>query len=286
MGEAALGALLNVFGRQELSAATADDVILLVVSRGLSDFVKNTLASIEKCGTSHGNICIALPRNALAEVQAAAARWANIRFICLDEICRADYSWIVEYHNFGSNGFAQFTASKWAAIRFLLKSGFQRVTYTDVDVAWIRNPLPMLGQSLQIYDVAIQTEGIDNFPPNYCTGFISIRNSRFALWLLDQVEKCQLDFMKTEPCVHDQMAFNRFMRGATARSANAIQRVFGLSERLFANGAMAEAIVARDSPLSTIVRARIDPMIFHANWTIGTENKRKLLKRTGNWLVD
>jgi hypothetical protein len=263
------------------SPENIEDAILLVVSAGLSDFIQNTLATIERAGVTDCMICIALPANALAEVQAVASRWTMVRYILLEDICHARYSWIEDYHDIGTDAFGRFTASKLPAIRFLLESGFKRVTYSDVDVAWMRNPIPLLRASLQSYDVAIQTEGTDGFPPHYCAGFMCFRNSNYAIELLRKLEEAHLEVAKVDPKTHDQHVFN----AVVARSEDAIHRVFGLSEQLFANGPLAGEIARRDYPLTGGLIRRIDPMIFHANWSIGLEHKRLLLALTGNWLV-
>jgi hypothetical protein len=252
-----------------------EGAILLVVSGGLSDFIQNTLASIERSGAKN-RIYIALPQNALAEVQAAVSRWTNVEYFLLDDICRTDYSWIREYHDFGSEAFNRFTVSKWPAIRFLLKCGFQRVTYTDVDVAWMRNPIPILRAALRVYEMAMQTEGREQFPPLYCTGFMSFRNSEFTIAALDHLEKINLDVVKNNPKKQDQEVFNMVVAG----SQGFIHRIFALSELLFPNGLMAEAIASK------VIEGKINPIIFHANWTVGIANKRLLLQRTGNWLID
>jgi hypothetical protein len=194
---------------QPASNGDLEDAILLVVSCGLSEFIQNTLASIERSGAKC-RICIALSQNALAEVQAAVSRWTNVEYFFLDDICLADYSWIRigEYKDFGSEAFNRFTVSKWAAIRFLLNSGFRRVTYTDIDVAWMRNPMPLLRAALRVYEVAMQTEGREQFPPLYCTGFMSFRNSEFTIATLDNLEKINIEIVKRDSKEHDQNIFN------------------------------------------------------------------------------
>jgi hypothetical protein len=259
-----------------------EHAILLVVSKGLSDFIQNTLLSIERSSAASSGIYIAMPQNAFVEVQTAVSGLKNIKYFFLEDICETDYSWIVKYQKYGSETFGHFTASKWAAIQFLLRSGFQRVTYTDVDVAWMRNPMPMIRAALHAYEIAIQTEGADGFPPKYCTGFMSFRNSEFTIGLLSQLEKLHLEINKTEPKAHDQIVFNRLV----ANSPGALHRIFSLSELLFANGLNAYALASQDKELENILVWRISPMIFHANWTVGIEDKRLLLQRTGNWLID
>jgi hypothetical protein len=31
---------------------------------------------------------------------------------------------------------------------------------------------------------------------------------------------------------------------------------------------------------------KIDPFVFHANWTVGLASKRELMAQTGTWLLD
>jgi hypothetical protein len=259
---------------QDQANINKGEVILFVVSKGLSDFIQNTITSIRRCGVTT-TICIALPRNALAEVKVAASDFQNVEFVFLEEICGFDYSAMTKYFDYDSEEFCHFMTSKWIAIRFLLQCGFARVIYTDVDVAWIRNPLPLLKQALEYYEMAIQTEAVESFPPQYCCGFMSFRNSEFVIGVLKQL--VDLHLRAHEP-TDDQDIFNRLV----ASSNDLLYRIHGLSELLFANGLNAN----KTSDNHDILIANVRPMIFHANWTIGVENKRLLLQRGGNWLID
>ena len=255
---------------------------MLVVSRGLPDFVRNALLSIERAGVTDCAICLAVPENALSEMQGASIGFEEVHYVPLEEVYPGDYSAMAQYQNYGNAAFARFTVSKWAAIRFLLNAGYRRVTYADVDVAWLRNPLPLLRSVLQTFEMAAQTEGTEHFPPHFCTGFMSVRNSEFTLRLLDRLERLHAETLKAEATAHDQVVLNRLVAG----SPGLTQRIFGLSELLFANGLVAGALTARDDALDRLMTGRIAPMIFHANWTHGLERKRVLLQRTGNWLID
>jgi hypothetical protein len=249
-----------------------DEIILLVVSNGLDDFVRNTVTSIRRCGVTTP-ICIALPKHALPEVQTAVSGFNNVQYYFLEDVCGSDYSAMTEYFNFGSETFCRFMRSKWKTIRFLLECGFLRVIYTDVDVVWIRNPLPLLKQVLERYEIAMQTEGVESFPPQYCCGFMSLRNCEFVIKLLKQLE----DLLGNE-VTNDQFVFNDLI----ASSDNLVYRIHGLSELLFANGLNNNKASDNDD----VLVANCRPIIFHSNWTIGLENKRLLLQRTGNWLIE
>ena len=251
-----------------------EEIILFVVSQGLPDFVQNTIASIRRSGVTT-TVCIALPKHALAEVKGATVGFQKVEYVFLEELWDFDYSAMIKYSNYGSEKFRRFMTSKWKAIRFLLGCGFSRVIYTDVDIAWIRSPLPLLKLALERYEIAIQTEGVESFPPQYCCGFMSFRNSEFVIGLLERLE--ELHAASQEP-KDDQTIFNELV----ASSSDLVYRIHGLSELLFANGLTAGKITFNSNMLVRNVR----PMIFHANWTIGLENKRVLLQRAGCWLVD
>jgi hypothetical protein len=256
--------------------SSCQETILLVVSRGLSDFIQNTLTSIERCFDERVSICLALPRNALDEVSAAVSRWPYVVYFVLDDIGQDDYSWLGGYHDHATDAFVRFMRSKWLAIEFLLKLGFQRVTYTDIDIAWRHNPMALLRSALNVYEVAIQTEGVKAFPPIYCAGFMSWRKSPFTLGLLDDLKKASL----SNPTINDQKIFR-----AVVVHNELVQRIFALSELQFANGLLARALEPRDEAIENFPVKPLDPIIFHANWTVGLKNKRLLLERTGNWLL-
>ena len=259
-----------------------EDAIVLVASKGLKDFVRNSLLSIDRAGVEDCTICIAAPEDVLSEIDEASAEFQEVRYIRLEETRAADYSAMLRYQVYGNAAFARFTVSKWAAIRYLLNAGYRRVTYADVDVAWLRNPLPLLRRVLHSFEMAAQTEGTEHFPPAFCTGFMSWRSSDFTLRFLEQIETLHAATVEKEATAHDQVVLNRVIAG----SPGLTQRIFGLSELLFANGLLAGALGMRDRTFEQILTGRIAPMIFHANWTVGLERKRLLLQRTGNWLVE
>ena len=185
------------------------------------------------------------------------------------------------YHEFGTPDFGRFTAFKWLGIRHLLAKGARNVVYSDVDVAWRRDPLPLLVAIHQFYEVCLQTEGVVAFPPPFCTGFMSFRNSKFCLDFLDHLLQAQLARGRTEPQAHDQIVFN----DVVVRNPRLITSIFPLSEILFANGLLARSMAPpAGGELAKLTTGEADPMIFHANWTIGLASKQRLLELTGNWI--
>jgi len=54
---------------------------------------------------------------------------------------------------------------------------------------------------------------------------------------------------------------------------------------LFANGLAAKLMSTSDSSIEQLQMVKPQPMIFHANCTVGLANKKKMLQKTGNWLL-
>jgi hypothetical protein len=181
----------------------------------------------------------------------------------------------------GTAGFGKFTIYKWIIIKNLLNQGIQNVIYTDVDIAWRINPIELLQKINHNYDLAIQTEGEAYFPPHYCTGFMSFANTTFSHQLLDSLIELQIEVSEINPTFHDQFVFNTLVD----RNVDLVNNIFPLSEILFANGLTAKLMSTTDSDLEKIQMVQPQPMIFHANCTVGLENKKKMLQKTGNWLL-
>jgi FkbM family methyltransferase len=256
--------------------------IVMVVSGGLREFVENTLVSIEKCNISLENVEIFAPRVAIKELQEIRLDYPTGNITALEDITdQLDLQNNDKYYDYATADFGKFTISKWFVIKHLLNQGVRQVIYTDVDIVWRADPLPLLQQISSTYELAIQTEGNNFFPPAFCTGFMSFINTDFSHHLLESLISLHSHFLETDPECHDQIAFNILISNNPQLGKN----IFGLSEMLFANGKLAQLMSTSNNELIQIQIKRADPMIFHANWTMGLANKKNMLKLTGNWLL-
>jgi hypothetical protein len=168
------------------------------------------------------------------------------------------------------------------AILKLFEAGYERVTFSDVDIAWRRDPMPLLRVVLLHYELAIQTEGQPSYPPHCCTGYMSWRNSEFNLRWLTELQAVHKQNLQKNPSIHDQTVFNRLL----VQHPDLVRRLYPLSECTFAVGLFAPALALKDPDLLALASHRLDPMIFHANWAIGLAQKKVMLERTGNWLLE
>ena len=278
----ALSIMAGVLYQIEADSKLNDYRILLVVSGGLKEFVENTIISIRNCNIDPQYIEIYASASAMEELLDLRSQYGIGNITALEDIVEnIDLQNNNDYHNYGTGEFGKFTLSKWIAIKHLLNQGVKQVIYTDVDIAWRQNPLPLLQQIAKHYSLSIQTEGTANFPPHFCTGFMSFVNIDFSHRLLNSLTNLHSHFIQTNPEYHDQTVINHLIQSSPYLLTN----IFSLSELLFANGMSASLLSVSDSELSSIQSGQPNPMIFHANWTVGLQNKRYMLQKTGNWLI-
>ena len=278
----ALSIMTGILYQVQTDSKLNDYRILLVVSGGLKEFVENTVISIRDCNIDPQYIEIFTPASNIEELLELRSQYGIGNITAIENIAEdIDLQNNNDYHNYGTNEFGGFTLSKWIAIKHLLNQGVKQVIYTDVDIAWRQNPLPLLQQIGKHYSLSIQTEGDNCFPPHFCTGFMSFTNTDFSHRLLNALINLHSQFIKTNPEYHDQIVINHLIQS----NPYLINQIFPLSEMLFANGRSAKLMTTQDQELEQIQTGQPNPMIFHANWTLGLENKKKMLQRTGNWLI-
>ena len=267
---------------QSLDQSLDNYKIVLLVSGGLDEFVENTIKSISNCNIDLRHLEIFTPKNVKLHLQNLLLSYSVGKITTIEDITNQEVlTNNNNYHDMGTAGFGKFTIYKWIIIKNLLNQGIQNVIYTDVDIAWRINPIELLQKINHNYDLAIQTEGEAYFPPHYCTGFMSFANTTFSHQLLDSLIELQIEVSEIDPTFHDQFVFNTLVD----RNVDLVNNIFPLSEILFANGLTAKLMSTTDSDLEKIQMVQPQPMIFHANCTVGLENKKKMLQKTGNWLL-
>jgi predicted O-linked N-acetylglucosamine transferase (SPINDLY family) len=256
--------------------------IVLLASGGLDEFVENTIKSISNCNIALRHLEIFTPKNVKPHLENLLSSYSVGKITAIEDITNDQ---VLEnntnYHDIGTADFGKFTIYKWIIIRNLLNQGIQNVIYTDVDIAWRINPIELLQKINNNYDLAIQTEGEAYFPPHFCTGFMSFANTSFSHQLLDSLIELQIEVSEIDPTFHDQFVFNTLVD----RNVDLVNNIFPLPEILFANGLAAKLMTTSDPVLEQIQMVQPQPMIFHANCTVGLENKKTMLQKTGNWLL-
>ncbi len=257
--------------------------IVMVVSGGLKEFIENTLISIRNCNIDLANVEIFTPKNIKIELEYLQLKYGLGRITSIEDISNQQSSLKEndDYHDYGTADFGRFTIYKWIAIKSVLDRGIHNVIYTDVDIAWRCNPLELLQKINRTYDIASQTDGESCFPPDFCTGFMSFANTEVSHKILNFLISEHIRVANENPEFHDQIVFNNFIHA----NMHVVKYIFPLSEVIFPTGLSAKLLSTKDESLQQIQSGQPDPFIFHANWTIGLKNKKKMLQITGNWFV-
>ena len=254
--------------------------IVLFATAGLRDFVENALRGIERCGISPAFVHVVFPANAATELAHLTQLFGAKPRVLEDLIEGADVSEFPStYVDYGTLEFNRVMRVRFRVIRAILKE-CKRVISADVDVAWLRNPLPYLSEVTVLYPWACQTEAVASFPPTFCLGFFAVRAAPECLQLID-AHIARFTTQREHQNLTMQGLFNQIIR----ESPEYLPSIFPLPEALFANGLLYSAIRVKDDAEPVAMVAQIQPFTFHSNFTIGIENKRRLLQHVGGWLL-
>lgn len=251
----------------------------MVVSAGLKEFVRNTVGSMVACGVRPDQIFLFHSDPAADEYASVADHIPRENILPIGATLNPDALELNRgYADFGTTDFRKFTIVKWLAIRWLLAQGVPQVVFTDVDIAWIRNPLKYLQRIAKSYDLAIQNEAIKLGRAEVCTGFMSMKNTPRIDALLAALIEMQASLPADGEDLDDQKVMNAYLED----NRDMYKRTWLLPEAQFPNGLFAPLFAAPEN-LRTMPLSALRPMIFHANWCIGLEAKQKRLTKAGLW---
>ena len=250
--------------------------IVLFATRGLADFMENALVSIERCGVGVGQVEVVVPAAAERELGGVTKAYgAKIRVLeQLVSVNPADIP--AAYVEYGSPEFSCLMKYRFPVLRAIMAEG-KRIIYSDLDVVWLRNPLPYLSDVLDDFPCAFQTESIPVFPPMLCAGFIAMSDSLACCTLVDRfIARYQGRELKRtmQPVLRDILIANK----------EYLANIFLLPEGLFPNGLL-YCTATSDDPLPVTMTGQLQPFIFHGNWVQGLDQKRRFLMHAGLWFV-
>jgi MoaA/NifB/PqqE/SkfB family radical SAM enzyme len=163
--------------------------------------------------------------------------------------------------NYMEAGWSEAVSFKSQVIIETIKENWGGVfVYADVDIEFFKPTENILRKSIEDKDIVCQ---LDDPSGTLSTGFFVLRANDLTLKLWEDVRKA----VATER--RDQHAFNRLVRRMDGLRASY------LPSRFFGTGTF--------HPILRQAGARFlipnSPIMFHANWTIGVENKIDLLRR-------
>ncbi|TPQ36294.1 hypothetical protein C2U70_13145 [Bradyrhizobium guangdongense] len=254
----------------------ATPVVAMLCTRGMEAFLQNALTGMLRAGIAPSQILVACPLSAEDGVRRAVSGHSPDIAVLPDESLPTTTD--DAYVGFGSAPFSDISWAKIALIRRLIDQ-HEHIVYADLDIGWLRDPLPYLAEVARQYPIAFQTEGLPRFPPAICCGFISLRRSARTIELLDTLlaQSRQSDHGKR---IDDQAACQQLI----ARDATWLKDIYFLPETLFVNGLGYPILQQAVAPVT--MEHELQPYLFHANWTVGLESKRKLLAAVHCWFVD
>ena len=158
-------------------------------------------------------------------------------------------------------------------IEGILQKTIEPVLYVDIDVSFIKDPVPYIGNILDVYDMCVQTEGVELFPPNFCTGVMGFRNT---LHVHDFLARYRALAEARGETYSNQAIYNLLSRA----DPEILKRIFPLTETIFCNGLNGHLV---NPPPFDRVTEPARPTLVHANWMVVVEAKQDYLKSLGLW---
>lgn len=255
-------------------------IIAMIATLGVGDFLHNALLGLQASGIDTRIVHVACPDNDRAQIE-VILRGFGAHTISLDGFCDLPAgSFPRQYAEYGSR---DFIAINWAKLRYLLSllERHRHVVYADVDVAWLRDPLWYLQFIARHAPLAFQTEAVSQFPPAWCWGFVSMTACDETRSLLNELLR-RRDHRPAHAAEFDDQAT---CCALVAEDPSWMSKVYPLPEGLFINGLGYKGLLKGEPPAAPL-QGELSPFTFHANWTVGLENKRALMRQTGTWLLN
>ena len=270
---------LRIGTRPEVTKMKKHVVVALVATKGVEDFLENSLKGLVRVGIDPRIIHVARPLNAAETIDPIILKAGAVAH-SFSEFCRP--SIIATPEHYANYGTEPFVAVVWEKIRYVrwLLDRYSHVVYADLDVGWLADPLWYLAAVGEIYPLAFQTEAQRRFPPILCTGFLSAKSTATTLGLFDRMLAACDSSSPGTSSTDDQQALNAII----AQEPALLNHIHLLSEGLFVNGLGYRHFL--DSSSGVTMQGKLEPIVFHANWTVGLKDKKQLMANAGTWLLD
>jgi len=198
----------------------------------------------------------------------------RIHFIKLDDSASSfKGSSSSDYMDFATDAFYQIVQYKWQLINLILDQEYEFVLYTDSDVYWNQNPVPVIEKAFDIrvnVDMQVQSFSDDLAYPKLCMGFVAFRNNSRIKHFLQECLEVHMDLAQKNPRIgDDDVATSYYIEnGMPAWIAELPQTTFPVG-RMMNLYSTFSAYPGMGAPT---------PFIFHANFVVGLKNKRNLLR--------
>lgn len=177
------------------------------------------------------------------------------------------------YQDFSTDSFYKIVQYKWQLIDRVLNLGFDYVIYSDTDIYWNLNPIPELEKTFELRPeshVLIQSFTDELSEPKLCMGFVAFRNSDVVQKFIEKCALKHVQLASQNPRVGDDDVVTLIYK--ELRFPDWITE---LPQTTFPVGRMLK-LYNRNSVMPGL--SSPTPFIFHANYVVGLQNKRLLIK--------
>ncbi|XP_071477387.1 uncharacterized protein [Diadema antillarum] len=235
-------------------------VILASTNSAFLDFTDNWLESLKRCGISSGITLV-------AEDHSAYYYLNNRTDIDLDVLLTDEAESPSEKLLFDSPEYKRLVNKRPSYVLRLLENGHD-VLFSDVDIVWLKNPLPYFDDK---HDVWLQEDQHD--PPVYCAGFTLYRSTPWGIKLVKEWVK----ELGRHPTLPDQRVLNNLLK--KDRYQQGLKRAV-MDPTLFPNGNLFF------DPKWRAANSGVETVMVHNNWIIGHDLKVERFKQEGLWYLD
>ena len=198
----------------------------------------------------------------------------NIEFVNLSETAK---SFGLEpnksYQSYASEDFFKLVQLKWSLFEVILENkNIDYLIYTDIDVAWLDNPIPFLEGIFAAHpevNVCIQDASLRNTEKSLCMGFLALKNSTPVKSLILDCQIMHSKGLADNPRLGDDGVITEYYSKLANRST-----FWLLPQISFPIGIMSNLYLDR-APFRALVPGI--PYIFHANYLVGHQRKALMM---------
>ena len=180
-----------------------------------------------------------------------------------------------EYCNYETPMFNIRTSFKWIALLNTLKETKEPVIFLDSDITMCA-PLPIekFENIWTHFPIFVQDEGLSVFPKQACTGLMGFNYSDFCMRFLESAYREHSSAIASQVSVHDQIIFNKMI----SSNIDLYKQIYYLPQGLFPVGYLGPIYKGfNTSQHRALLRFPEKPILYHANWAVGYQDKLKLM---------
>eukprot|EP00057_Strongylocentrotus_purpuratus_P003626 XP_003727023.1 PREDICTED: uncharacterized protein LOC100888971 isoform X1 [Strongylocentrotus purpuratus] len=237
-------------------------VILVSTNKAFLNFTDNWLESVKRSGIRSGVTLVAEDREAFNYLNNRTDIELNV---VLNDVSESPGERLL----FDSPAYKQLVNKRPSYILQLLSSGHD-VLFSDVDIVWLKNPLPYFTNDTN--DIWLQEDLHE--PTVYCAGFTFYRSSPATIALVTE----WVQTLALHPTYPDQRVLNGLLKKKRWQG-DYIKRAV-MDSRLFPSGRLYFDPDWREANKDT------EQVMVHNNWIKGHDRKVERFRNEGLWYLD